>query len=238
MWRGLHTKRNLDFFKLLKNYATVLHMGVFFFPSEFVFWSDNPQHIGVKDELMKNIQTIEHKFDDNTQMTLNASTSFNEECSGNATFLNEPHILQELVYKPFGEMIKEYNKRNELFTINIDKCVVEEGWYTKYKEGGSFGLHNHDDYSIKIGSDVFKSSFSIVYILNDPNEKNNTEFFVPSMCRTSATLEDQYTFYTSNVPEIKEGTTLIFPSSLYHEVSPCLKPGRITIAYNMKCSYM
>ena len=40
-----------------------------------------------------------------------------------------------------------------------------------------------------------------------------------------------------DVTEIKEGSVLIFPSSLYHHVNPCKVPGRITISYNMKCCY-
>jgi len=222
----------------LKTLKLTKYMGVYFFPSEFVYWVENSEHSKMKDELMRKIKATESIFHENNQMTVNAITSFVEtDTDDTMSFLNEPRVLEELVYKPFGNMIKEYNKRNSMYTLGIEKCIVENGWYTWYKSGGSFGIHNHDDYAIKIRDDVFKSSFSFIYILNDTNERNSTQFFVPSMCRSSATKEDEYTFYTGDIPEIKEGTILIFPSSLYHEVAPCIKPDRITIAYNMKCCY-
>ena len=213
-------------------------MGIFFFPSEFVYWTENSKHSEMKNELVSKIRDTESNFKENIQTTVNAITSFSEvDADDTTSFLNEPHILEELVYKPFGDMIREYNKRNSMYTLDIEKCIIEKGWYTWYKSGGSFGIHNHDDYSIKIEDDVFKSSFSFIYILNDTNKTNSTQFFVPSMCRSSATKEDEYIFHTGDVPEIKEGAVMVFPSSLYHEVAPCIEPDRITIAYNMKCCY-
>jgi len=48
---------------------------------------------------------------------------------------------------------------------------------------------------------------------------------------------DYYEFKTANVPEIKEGTVLLFPSCLNHYVRPITESGRITIVYNVKSTW-
>tara|TARA_R110002153_G_scaffold273413_1_gene444279 strand:- start:730 stop:1380 length:651 start_codon:yes stop_codon:yes gene_type:complete len=213
-------------------------MGVYYFPSEFVYWTDNPKHLEMKDELITKISLTEERYKNNNPGLDNAFTSFDEtESLGKISFLSEPHILQELVYNPFEKMLDEYNSRKNIDKIYLKNCIVDNGWYTKYNTGGNFKMHNHDDSSIKHENDIFRSAFSFIYILNDKNEINNTEFFLPSMCRTSALGEYDYTLDTGDVTEIKEGSVLIFPSSLYHHVNPCKVPGRITISYNMKCCF-
>jgi ectoine hydroxylase-related dioxygenase (phytanoyl-CoA dioxygenase family) len=215
-------------------------MGVYYFPSEFVFWMDNPKHSEMKDKLMNDISNADKHFERNTNGVFNARTSYTEDedlCKDKVLFLNEPHVLQELVYKPFEKMIEEYNSRKNVDKIHVKKCIVESGWYTKYESNGSFGVHNHEDFSIMVENDIFKSSFSFIYILNDKNEANSTEFIVPSTNRTSALDEIDYSFDTGDVPEIREGTVMVFPSSLYHQVRPSKIPGRVTISYNMRCCY-
>lgn len=213
-------------------------MGVYYFPSEFVYWIDNPKHHEMKNELVTKILSTEECYKNNTPGLNKAFTSYNEKHSSNNTsFLSDPTVLQELVYKPFEKMLEEYNSRKNVDKIILKKCLVDSGWYTKYDTDGNFTIHNHEEASIKHEGDIFRSAFSFIYILNDKNEYNSTEFFLPSMCRTSASSDYDHFLDTGDVPEIKEGSVIIFPSSLYHQVNPCKVPGRITISYNMKCCY-
>ena len=213
-------------------------MGIYFFPSEFVYWTENTEHSKMKDKLMTKIKSTENIYKDNTPGVFNAFTSFSStEANKEMSFLGEPDVLEALVFKPYKQMIKEYNLRGHTDKLVIDKCVVDAGWYTKYERGGGFKIHNHETCAIQQEGDIFKSTFSFIYILNDENENNGTEFIVPYMCKTSATRDDDYSFDTGDVSEIKEGSIIVFPSSLYHHVNPCSIPGRITISYNMKCCH-
>ena len=42
---------------------------------------------------------------------------------------------------------------------------------------------------------------------------------------------------TSNIDSISEGTVIVFPCGLTHMVKPCLKPGRVTIAFNVYAEF-
>jgi|TARA_R110000851_G_C12898342_1_gene547888 hypothetical protein len=214
-------------------------MGIHYFPSEFVYWVDNPKHSQMKDELMKKIMDTEEVLKINQPGILNAFTSFSENKKEDETllFLDEYPIVQELVFTPFKKMIEEYNKRENINRLFIKKAICSEGWYTKYETNGNFEMHNHDEFPTQLGDEIYQSSFSFIYILNDKNKVNTTRFLVPSMQRTSATKENEYNFDTGQVSEIKEGSIIVFPSSLYHEVKSCIIPGRITISYNLKCCY-
>ncbi len=80
---------------------------------------------------------------------------------------------------------------------------------------------------------MYKPTFSGIYILNDGNEHNSTEFRIPHGAPLSTLSTQEFYYETKNNKEIKEGTVLIFPSSLYHEVLPVKIPGRVTIAFNI-----
>ena len=84
------------------------------------------------------------------------------------------------------------------------------------------------------GGKYYKSSFSLIYILKDDNEKNSTGFLQnkPEYGSVYTTIE-QNVFSTADVSDIKEGSVLVFPSSLCHCVEPVKVPGRITIAINV-----
>ena len=212
-------------------------MGIFYFPSEFVFWTKNTKHDVMKPFLMNAIDNIEKHHEDNTWGVENGFTSYHPRDDDEHTeFLNEKSLLQHLVYTPVEEMIQKYTSDGIGIRLNIDKCIVDTAWYTKYRVGGTFDYHTHDDYCSKIGDTLFKPAISIIYILNDENEKNTTEFFVP--CNKHSMYNfPEFRFNTGTVSEIGEGTIIVFPSSLYHRVLPCIKPGRIVISYNVKCSF-
>ena len=67
-------------------------MGVYYFPSEFIFWTENKKHTELKDELVEKINQDAQIREENTRGVQNAITNF----TGNADsdFLND-NILRE-----------------------------------------------------------------------------------------------------------------------------------------------
>jgi hypothetical protein len=212
-------------------------MGIYHFPSEFVFWTENEKHTELKDELVEKINKDTQIRKQDTGGLTNAITNYanNEYCQ----FLNDTTLIKNVVVEPFKEMIKEFNSRMNVNKLNIKNIHVSSTWYTKYKTGGYFPMHSHIE---KFGcvihnNELYQRSFSLIYILNDKNIKNSTEFFVPSACRTSAFNANHYTFKSGDIPDIKEGSIIIFPASLYHQVCPSIEPDRIVISYNIDCTF-
>jgi hypothetical protein len=211
-------------------------MGIYHFPSEFVFWTENEKHTELKDELVEKINKDAQIRKQNTWAVKNAVTNYtnDEYCH----FLSDTTLIENVVVEPFKEMIKEFNSRMNVDRLNIKNIRVGSTWYTKYKTDGYFGMHSHlEPSSIVYNNEIYQRSFSLIYILNDKNTKNSTEFFVPSACRTSAFNLTHYAFNTGNVPDIKEGSIIIFPASLYHHVLPSIEPDRIVISYNIDCAF-
>lgn len=209
-------------------------MGIYYFPCEFVCWKKNKKHSEMKDYLMKEISKDESLHKNNTQGVNNGFTSYGK----SQNFLKDPKLLEHIVMKPFQEMIDEFNARNNVDQLNIKCCAVQDAWYTKYDVGGNFPFHTHNEGECCDNDNmIFYRSFSAIYILNDTSKKNVTEFFLPNMCKTSAFSKSDFRFNTGDQPGIDEGSVIIFPSSLYHQVLPVLEPGRITISYNLICSY-
>ena len=211
-------------------------MGIYHFPSEFVFWTENEKHTELKDELVEKINKDAQIHKQNTVGVKNAVTNYtnNEYCQ----FLNDTTLLENVIVEPFKEMIKEFNSRMNVDRLNIKNIRIGSTWYTKYKTDGYFGMHSHlPSSSILYNNELYQRSFSVIYILNDKNTKNSTEFFVPSACRTSAFNTPHYQFNTGNVPDVKEGSIIIFPASLLHHVFPSIEPDRIVISYNIDCTF-
>ena len=209
-------------------------MGIYYFPCEFVFWKKNEQHSKLKGDLIKNIMSTVKMYEHNIQGTDRAFTSYGKKCE----FLLDPSIVEPIVVEPFKEMITKFNSRTNIDKLNIDNINIAEAWYTKYDVGGSFKFHtHHEGETIVLDGIAYRRAFSLIYVLNDTNDKNVTEFFLPGMCKTSAFQNSEFRFNTGDIPDISEGSIIIFPSSLYHQVLPVVEPGRITISYNLLCSY-
>ena len=210
-------------------------MGFHFFPSEFIYWTKNKKHDEMKDVLMKWVDDHDHKYISNKFAVVNGCTSYS--CDTAQDFFTSEEILTDLVHVPFNDMLRKCDSIPHFNDINIDEYRIASAWHTKYKTGGYFGTHNHTVNQVfDIDGRLYSLMFSVIYILNDENERNSTNFFVPrSQLSATADLKD-YRFETSSIPGIGEGSIIIFPSSLYHEVLPCIKPDRITISYNILCA--
>lgn len=200
-------------------------MGIFLFPTNFVYWDNVKNHKNIKGDLMCKIEELDSTTE--SKGLTNATTSFIPSNRVDIHKFMNDNTLQQLVWNPLENLL------SNLPNIKLKDSVIVASWYTKYNTNGTFNLHNHyGDYIVTNGN-IYKPTFSIIYILNDDNECNSTHFRVPMGAPLSTVNGQELLYDTSTNNEIKEGTVLIFPSSLYHEVLPVKISGRITIAFNI-----
>lgn len=209
-------------------------MGIFNFPSNFVYWEDVKNHDMIKPILLSKIEKIKEKYKDNNPELYNASTNYSYD-TDITQFINDPDINKDIVWNPLDNAINYINSKPDTPKLDeIKESVIRGSWYTLYDKDGFFGLHHHDGTNAIINGKLFKPSFSMIYILKDDNEYNSTSFLQTTQSyNTVYSNPTQHLFETCNVKDIKEGSVLIFPSSLYHRVDQVTIPGRITIAINI-----
>ena len=218
-------------------------MGIYYFPCNFVHWKNIENHDIIKKSLIPQIDNIKNKYINNRPGLHNAYTSYNEECDDSMREMyniltKDNFIMQKIVWEPLDELLDLLNSREGYETIKIKSSYVSSCWFSIYDNGGQFSYHTHlNSFALQKDGKIFQSSFSMIYILHDENETNSTEFMEPSMSYVSTQHDLESRLHTNEIKDIKEGTLLIFPSSLYHSVTPCKIPGRITIAINIASNF-
>jgi hypothetical protein len=207
-------------------------MGIFNFPSNFVYWEDVKNHDMIKPILLSKIEKIKEKYKNNRQGLIKASTTYNTDVED---IITHPDMIKHIVWDPLDNAVKYINSKPDTpETDKIEESFVCNSWYTLYDKDGYFNFHEHDSKPKIVGGKIFKPSFSMIYILKDDNERNSTSFLQTTQFYNSVYSDSfQHSFDTCDVKDIKEGSVLIFPASLYHCVHPVIIPGRITIAINI-----
>ena len=167
-----------------------------------------------------------------------ASTNYESHEDRFTKILANNSLLEELVWKPMDNSLSELNSLPNFQQIEFSRSCILNSWYTKYDKNGQFNLHNHYGDNVKIlDREIYRPTLSLIYILHDENEKNSTEFILPSAAPISLLDIQHQTYNTGDNKEIKEGTIIVFPSSMYHQVKPVKIPGRITIAVNIASKF-
>jgi hypothetical protein len=214
-------------------------MGLFYFPCNFVYWKKIQNHEKFKKELLQLFENNSEYFKKHPLIENGNSTYQSKNCSECIKHYNE--MTNSVVWEPIDELIKTLNERENFEKIKISKSIILNCWISKYGENAVVSCHNHaSDISQPhhfINGESYKSTFSLIYILNDDNERNHTEFLEPSMCGNNVSTNVETRFKTCDVEEIREGTVLIFPSNLYHQVNPTPKAGRIILSFNIGSNY-
>jgi len=155
------------------------------------------------------------------------------------TLLQCDELINSVVWESLDELIKKLDSRENFKKTGINKSRISTCWCSKYDKNSVVSCHNHSDVTphsqnfIIINNEQYRSTFSMIYIVNDENEKNQTEFLEPSMLGNNVSSSAETRFKTCDVDEIGEGTVLIFPSNLYHQVNPIPKSGRIIMSFNI-----
>jgi len=199
-------------------------MGIFYFPCNFVYWRKVPNHKKLKDELMP---------------IIDKSSIFQPTTSGfGADYFKDHPLIQSVVFDSINELVKILNEREGFEKTEIEDSVVTRWWYAKYDDkGGGCACHNHNPDSMQshqfINDKVYRSTFTVVYIINDSNPQNATEFLQPSQLGINSCKSAQTLFRTSHVQDINEGTVLVFPSNLYHQVPQTETPGRVILSFDV-----
>ena len=214
-------------------------MGVFYFPSNFVYWRKVPEHNTFKQQILKYINENPdgHKQHDLIDRGL---TSYNNYKS--QTFLTDyKEFIKSVVWDTVDEVIKELNSRTNTLPIKISKCKIHQCWYTIYNKNSNISLHNHESGGREIyviDGVKFFQVFTVLYVINDENEKNNTDFIQLVSETPSVHPLKQIEFKTSELEDVGEGTVFIFPSNLYHEVMSIPKGGRVIFSCDIVCRFI
>ena len=219
-------------------------MGIFYFPANFVYWQKVKDHDKIKDRLLDEInkrETCDSVRERDLLLTKSSSDYHHDgkkECILEHCSEND---IKNIVWDPLDHMLEEMNSRKHATKIVINESYMTNSWYTRYESNGSMKLHAHSSGSYIRDGKIYTPTFSMIYILNNKNERNSTVFRetvsenrISIMGPAYANNGDmEHHFDTRDVKEISEGTVLIFPSSLYHMVDITPIPGRITIAINI-----
>ena len=203
------------------------------FPANFVYWEKLESHDKIKEELLPIILKKNDDCKNNPFDACDFNTSYfrdNRMLTENK-FLHDTELLKSVVFKPVEKMINEYNNL-KMSDINLGNSLVQTAWWNVYSEKQYQELHAHHSTPMCMDDTTFYPSFSIIYVLNDENERSSVLFKQPPPLPIGKSC-DEHVFNTSMTEDIKEGTVMIFPYGLYHLVLPCIKPGRVTVAYNI-----
>jgi len=212
-----------------------ISMAFFYFPSDFVYWEPVENHDEIKRKLMPIIMKLKEEKKNNPFYSSRLNTSFDynpEKMNQENLFLHDDIVVENVVNKPIKRMLASHNKKNT-FNINITNTLVQKAWWNYYEKGNFQEPHTHTGPDVIIDNKPYSPTFSVVYILHDENDGNNTIFQkyppIPLYHRRG-----DMKFDTSIVKnQIKEGTVIIFPVGLMHMVKPTLKSGRVTLAFNV-----
>ena len=208
------------------------------FPGDIVYWDKVENHEKLKTQLLPKIMEDANKEKYNPfGKSCNFNTSFRKDRDvlERNNFLNTPSVIENIVMKSLMKMVDSYNKM-DLFKIGFKRVIVQGGWWNVYDTGDFQELHNHTSAPLVLNEGLFHCCYSVIYILHDENEKSSIMFrrLAPN---PHIPMHVDHGFYTSDQEDIKEGTVLVFPSNLLHGVAQCIKPGRVTLAYNVYCNF-
>jgi len=199
-------------------------MSFYHFPSEFVYWDKVENHDEIKKEILPKILEANKNKKNNPFDNCNFNTSYG---------LSDLNIMNK---KLFDVICFYLEKMFKAIDFNPQKINIHSGWWNVYDESEFQEEHTHFGPPIYLHGDIFYPAFAVIYILHDENEKSSIVFKkggpFPLM-----EPHHEMVFKTEDVKEIKEGTILIFPYNLRHLVKPCIKPGRVTLAYNVRSVY-
>jgi hypothetical protein len=210
-------------------------MGIFYFPCNFVYWKKIQNHEKIKKGLLQLLENNSGHFEKHPLVEKGISTYYSKNFSKSISQYDE--LINSVVWESIDELVKKLDSREGFQKIKIRKSLISNCWCSKYDKNSVVSCHNHSadipQAQHFIDNEVYRSTFSLIYIVNDENEKNQTEFLEPSMLGNNVSSSAETRFKTCHVDEIGEGTVLIFPSNLYHQVNPIPKSGRIILSFNV-----
>ena len=214
-------------------------MGVFYFPANFVYWRKVPDHKIFKEKILKHLN--ENINDYRSHGLINNGITTHNNLKSDFFLRNYDEFIKSVVWDTLDEFLEHEKLRENTPKMHIIACKIHQCWCSVYDKNGSISLHNHTFSGREIRYDEnnnkWLQTFTLLYIINDENEKNQTEFIQPSLAGVSSHLYSQTTFKTYNYKDIGEGTVLIFPSSLNHQVKDISSGGRVIFSCDIVSCY-
>lgn len=208
-------------------------MGVFYFPCNFVYWRKLEKHKIYKNTITNFIDKNIQKFTDHKVLSNGLTTILLKELNNQFKHDNK-ELFNDVVWNTLDDICGILNSRENTPKLPISKSIIQSLWISVYDTNATVSLHEHISSDVMIKGNVkYKSAFTLVYVVKDPNERNTTVFTEPYMLAKSMHGMCETDFDTSLVDEIGEGTVLIFPSSLHHRVDLMKKPGRIIMSVSI-----
>ena len=220
---------------LLKNINSMLHLGMplYQFPSEIVYWTRVKEHESIKSKLLQKIDEIQATEKLNNPFDCTMTTNFGKLKRDVSTIHN--FLDQECIQKMFVQPFKEFLNDTNVFQIKPKNFTIYQYWFNKYNKGDFQEAHDH---CVSNFEDNSYPTLSGIYILKSDDEPNSTTFEIKDKKGIPFhPTKSKMVFDTSNVDDIKEGTLILFSSTLSHMVKPIKTSGRVTIAFNIACTF-
>jgi hypothetical protein len=198
------------------------------FPGPFVFHTQVDNHKDLKEKFLPIINRV---VEDKRELLKNhwrcdCKTSLGKE-ERLDNFLSDFDLVKSIVWDPLNQMISEFKTKDgglssQGLNYEPSESSLQTIWFNQYDRGQYQEAHDHLGGTYQNNN----STFSGIYLL-ELTEPNGTTFIdkvgVP---------HDNFNFYTDH---IHEGSVLIFPSSLFHYVSP-VKNRKTSISFNVFCT--
>ena len=203
-------------------------MGVGYFPSNFVYWRKIPNHEIFKDRIINIIKSDSEHFKDDNLINNEKTTLGNLKIEHE--LLNYKEFIDSVVYDTLKEMLNHINSRKSILQTNILSSTIIRCWCSEYYKDSLISFRNHTNNGRRvyfIDNKKYRSSFTVLYIVNDPNKQNSITFVQTSKEGVSSHYHQQLFFHTREREDISEGTVLIFPSSLSYQSDIIKESGKI-----------
>jgi hypothetical protein len=179
--------------------------------TDFVFYQKNLNHSYDKNNLLTQINADI----DSLKKTSKSYNQYYDKHKSYTSYFNQADSLvnysdlcENLIYPCLDNLINECNLKSP------KKSRVESIWYNSYEIDSKHQVHSHKVCDI-----------SGIYLLDLNGEKNNTIFYPAN--HNSVFFPDNMT-----TEDIDEGSLILFPSHLLHEVPACKKP-KVSIGFNI-----
>jgi len=218
-------------------------MSSFIFSPQYIYWDNVKDHESIKEKLLPTIYKIkenELNGDHNPfELCSLVSSLYNKDHDKTNhinMFLHDPSIVDKVVWNTVDKCLKHLREKCMIEVPVPQNSILSEAWFNIYNKGDHQEMHDHISVPIKHNNRMYYTTYSLIYILKDESEESSV-VFRECLNKDLMGYKQVEIFDTSKVPDIKEGTVLVFPSNLLHTVTPCIKPGRITIAYNVYCNF-
>jgi len=213
-------------------------MGIFYFPSNFVYWKKIDKHSVFKSKILEHLEKESTIFNINNVIRNGKTTDGNSNTKN--FFINYKEFMDSVIWDSLDEVISELDSKKNTLKTNILSSKVLDCWCIKYDKDSAIGFHNHQgtgrEYTI-LNNIRWAQTFTILYIINEPNERSSTEFVQTCSSGVSSHLQQQFFFKTADHEDIGEGTVLVFPSNLAHQALSISKPGRIIFSCDIVSAF-